>query len=1041
MRSSSTSTAASARRLSLLALCATALSCAKPATQIAFRVLAEDLVPGWCDSAAYRNDPRCPASAYRIEQILVRVCRGGPCRSPASMTCVDGDLFCRTYVDSPRPTVFSLLPGDVTVAPSDPSAGGRVGISVIATVRVPGSAGDPPTREYIPRRFVVPFVPETTQLVEVWLTSLCIGALCPPETTCGRRSCEREDSPMTQPFTPLPPPGPVDGGDRDVSFDVRQPDAVADAMDATAPDMTSMDVAEAAPDHAADASMDAASDGSDVLGDTGADDGAIDADVVASDAPGDTVAVVIDTPSVPPADADMVDGGPGDGGFISASGASSVAAGGHHTCIVRSGDVWCWGKNGGNRLETAEAFDATPSRVPLPGSVQRVAVGAAHSCAWSPGGAIYCWGSNDQGQLGGGTAGHEPMRIAVSAITAPRDVAVGGRFTCAVDGMGAVYCWGANTSGQCGVAPSPSVAPTVVPGVTNARRVALGSDHACALTDDGAVWCWGANGSAQLGRGVTSPNTPMAVAGITGARDLFVGATHSCAVVADGVHCWGAADQLRLGASRPSATEPTPQRVPGITLAMGAAFAAGDDFSCAVSNAAGEVQCWGGGAFGQLGQATGTVGEAAPSAGTVGGLRGVIGLAAGARHACARTADGVFCWGADLWGQRGDGIAARPRAEPVSLRFGGGMPRLSTFAAGGAHACAVSMGAVWCWGEGTAGQLGNGQTGNAAAPVRASAPPSASSPTALCAGNRHTCAIYGDAVWCWGDNTHGALGNTSVTGVSARPVQVTGLPSPPTRLACGADHTCALVEGGADPQVYCWGDNRSLQLGAMGVTNRAGADAVGIAGQGLGAATATNCATQADGSLLCWGRGGGGELGTGSTMITSQHTPMMVTGVAGAAGVVGGARHFCAWSTMRADCWGGNEAGQLGRSTGSPFLPAAPGLVPSLTTPVVAMAAGPKHTCAIHGTALSCWGSNVNRECGVNGTDRGTVTSTVPLPTTPTAVVAGGRGGASLSPASSSFTCARVESVPWCWGSNEFGELGDGAAFSVTPMEVMLPAP
>ena len=935
------------------------------------------------------------------------------------MTCADGDLFCRTYVDSPRPTVFSLLPGDITVAPGDPSAGGRVGISVIATVRVPGTAGDPPTREYIPRRFVVPFVPETTQLVEVWLTSLCIGALCPPETTCGRRSCEREDGPVTRPFTPLPPPGPVDGGDRDVTFDVRLPDALTDAVEVPA-DTVAMDA-----DTVADA-----------LGDTIAD-----ADIPPRDAPEDGAVAPVDG-AEPPDVADAADAPPPDGGFVSASGAAAVGAGGHHTCIVRGGDVWCWGKNAAYRLESADPFAARPERVALAGAVQRVAVGAEHSCAWSPGGAIYCWGRNDEGQLGGGSAGHEPMRIAVGAVAAPRDVAVGGRFTCAVDGAGAVYCWGDNTYGQCGGAsPALVAAPTVVMGVSNARRVALGAEHACALTDGGAVFCWGRNLSAQLGRAVAAQGAPMQVAALPAARDLFVGALHSCAVAAEDVYCWGATGQLRLGAARPTAAEPAPQRVPDVTVAAGAAVAAGDDFSCAVTSAAGEVRCWGAGAFGQLGHASGTVGEAPPSTGPVRALAGVIGLSAGARHACARTAAGVFCWGSDLWGQRGAGVSARPRAEAGRVTFMGVTGRLSTLAAGGAHACAIVAGGVWCWGDGSYGQLGNGETGNASTPIMALPVPTIGNPTALCAGSRHTCAAYGDTVWCWGDNTRGALGNNSPTGFSARPVQVSGLPRRATRLACGADHTCAQVEGGVDEAVYCWGYNQSLQLGATLATMRASAGALGATGRGLGASAATTCAIQPDGAASCWGRGSGGELGNAVTTVAAQPTPAAVPGVTGATAVVGGARHLCAWSAAMASCWGGNDVGQLGRTSPTPFQPAAPALVPSLVAPIVDLAAGPKHTCAIHGAGLSCWGSNVNRECGSSGSDRGVLTATVPLTGMAVAVVAGGRGGALLTPVASSFTCAQVNNAPWCWGSNEFGELGDGAAFSTTPEEVMLPAP
>lgn len=237
MRSTST---ASVTRPAWLALVVALLSCSRPPTRLVFRVLAENLVPAWCGPTGSPATPACPSDAYRVDSVLVRVCRGA-CTEPEANDCVgnDAELFCRTFVDGPVATAPNILPGDITVAPADSDAASRVGVVVIAVVRVPDPAGGTHTSERIRRRFVAPFVKESTQVVEVWLSSLCIGAVCPPETTCGRRSCEPVDDPPTRTFTPLPDAGPLDAGALDASFIVATRDAGVASVDVPAP----MDVA------------------------------------------------------------------------------------------------------------------------------------------------------------------------------------------------------------------------------------------------------------------------------------------------------------------------------------------------------------------------------------------------------------------------------------------------------------------------------------------------------------------------------------------------------------------------------------------------------------------------------------------------------------------------------------------------------------------------------------------------------------------------------------------------------------------------------
>ena len=112
----------------------------------------------------------------------------------------------------------------------------------------------------------------------------------------------------------------------------------------------------------------------------------------------------------------------------------------------------------------------------------------------------------------------------------------------------------------------------------------------------------------------------------------------------------------------------------------------------------------------------------------------------------------------------------------------------------------TSNGAVSCWGANADGELGDGTTTNRPTPVPVSG--LSAGVVAVAAGQKHTCALTsGGAVWCWGNNWYGQLGDGTTTG-RPTPVPVSGLSSGVVALAAGMYHTCALTSGGA---VVCWG--------------------------------------------------------------------------------------------------------------------------------------------------------------------------------------------------------------------------------------------
>jgi alpha-tubulin suppressor-like RCC1 family protein len=307
-------------------------------------------------------------------------------------------------------------------------------------------------------------------------------------------------------------------------------------------------------------------------------------------------------------------------------------------------------------------------------------------------------------------------------------------------------------------------------------------------------------------------------------------------------------------------------------------------------------------------------------------------MSTGSGHACAVVADGsVQCWGLNDRGQLGNGAlgAANQSSPAVTAQLPG---QSLAVAAGGKHSCAVVGREVWCWGENTFGQIGDGTSPtNRPVPVRVVMDPTTTpvtpfdSAVGVVAGISHTCAVRTDGtVWCWGDHSVGQLGSAaSLGGVSKTPVQVRlgdcsrgCIPGGPllgvTSLAAGEKHTCALRATGA---AYCWGlrdglgDDIGSNIGFAVPVSLHPPDLVGLAAGG-----SHTCGVEANGHVLCWGRNGSGQLGTGST--TESMTPVPVPGLGNVSQVTAGRLHTCAllWDgSIR--CWGENNRGQLGDGT------------------------------------------------------------------------------------------------------------------------------
>ena len=211
-------------------------------------------------------------------------------------------------------------------------------------------------------------------------------------------------------------------------------------------------------------------------------------------------------------------------------------------------------------------------------------------------------------------------------------------------------------------------------------------------------------------------------------------------------------------------------------------------------------------------------------------------------------------------------------AAPSSLR--------NRVAAGGYFSCYMfNTGAVKCWGQNSYGQLGVGTTDDSLSPVTVKNANGAdvTDVLAITTGKYHTCALLNSgAVWCWGYNSYGQLGD-GTTHDRSSPVAVSGLSSGVVAISAGHEHTCALLNSGA---VKCWGYNSDGQLGDRTTDDRSSPVAVYGLASGVLSVTAGRyhtCAVLTSGAVKCWGDNSNGQLGDGRPVGSSS--PVAVSGL------------------------------------------------------------------------------------------------------------------------------------------------------------------
>ena len=331
--------------------------------------------------------------------------------------------------------------------------------------------------------------------------------------------------------------------------------------------------------------------------------------------------------------------------------------------------------------------------------------------------------------------------------------------------------------------------------------------------------------------------------------------------------------------------------------------------SCATTTDAG-TYCWGYGADGEMGNG-GTV-DAGTSVPVTGGL-GLHGVTAGRGDGmaraqnCALSADGhAYCWGWNGNGQLGDGTTT-DRSVPVAVAGGHVFTQL---AAGIAFTCGLESGtgSAYCWGQNTAGQLGDGTLTNSLTPVQVGG----GMPfVSLTSGADHACGLQASGQgFCWGNDNNGQLGDGDSV-VEGSPVPVFG-GFTFSQIVSGHYHTCGL----AASTVYCWGWNNAGQLGSGDSLNRFVPTPVPGSFAAVSPGLEFSCALDGAGQAYCWGSDGDGGLGIGQfTGGTVQ--PVAVTGGLTFTSIAVGGHNVCGIAGGQAYCWGINAHGSLGIGLGA----------------------------------------------------------------------------------------------------------------------------
>ncbi len=640
-----------------------------------------------------------------------------------------------------------------------------------------------------------------------------------------------------------------------------------------------------------------------------------------------------------------------------------VFTGQNNACALDiTGKAYCWGYGfAGENGDGTTTNRYSPVAVAGGHNFTKLSVGAASVCGIDIAKQLWCWGYNVDGRLGDGTMTNRTVPTAVVGGTNIVSIELSAGWpACAINTTGTLYCWGRNQNGQIGDGTTTDRnVPTAVSGTYALVRIL--NTGTCALDTTGKAWCWG-SGNSQIGDGTSSDRaSPTAVATSVKFQDMVVGYAEVCALSIDNIaYCWGEDDYYNrqyspVAVSAVKFKQLYAQPSAPYTVACGLTMT--NDAYCWGSNYAGSVgdgtttnhyfsatpvsgghkfsqlyisgytacgltdtgqaYCWGDNYNGKIGDTT-TTDRYVPT--LVSGGKKWAALYMGGNDAYGLIGNPLtsFCRGPNNYGQIGDGTTtdrADMTAVTITPEMKANQDSYFKNLTSSQFACGIgnSSGKAYCWGysQGTAQKT----------PLWISAFGPTVTFASLSVFSVGCCAMAGvttnghsvywaDASTSWsqdrGDNGgtpwvqiatgHVWYGQTLLD-ASGHITYFDGYnyyPEPPTatmvsagvtkftKIAAGAWHTCALADNGT---LWCWDSDAEQQLGDGGsggssqpyttsvkVPFPAGVTAwTDVAGNGSHSNEYGNtCAIGNDGKVYCWGSSAQGSLGNGTGLCVAD---------------------------------------------------------------------------------------------------------------------------------------------------------------------------
>jgi len=458
----------------------------------------------------------------------------------------------------------------------------------------------------------------------------------------------------------------------------------------------------------------------------------------------------------------------------------TVSAGSSSTCgITMDHMLYCWGSNTFSHIGDG-TFDNRPDATQIGGDNNWASIHVAgmHSCGMKFDGSILCWGNNLAGQSGDGSGIRYQNRAQLQPTPTPSadslsQIVAGNSFNCGLDESKRLWCWGSNEFGELGLGHNITLLESPQAVTPEKQWTAIFSNesyHSCGiLQTDNSLWCWGWNEFGQVAHADTGPykyiDIPYLVDKTRVWLSVGIGHYHTCAIAADRtLWCWGDNFAGKLGQGVMGDGNPivVPQQVilpttmPNDIDNQWSVVTAGFDHTCGIQFQSQSLWCWGTDGSGELGNGEGIVGNRALPVLVDSGVW--LDVKAGEAHTCAIKSDNtLWCWGSNTAAAIGNGdenifVVFQPLQIGTSLQW-------QTLSVGNIHSCAITLDSdLYCWGHNTWGMAGVNSTQSVVATPEQEI--TQNKWVNVSAGTRHTCAEATDGTqWCWGSNVYSQLGD------------------------------------------------------------------------------------------------------------------------------------------------------------------------------------------------------------------------------------------------------------------------------------------